>query len=306
MKAQRPRFRQEASACLMACRRRSRNRRTGSHRRGLSLIELLVVLGVIGLLVALIIPAVQRARESSRMAQCKNHLRQISLGIHNFQSQYHDFPVGNFRKQIRPFIEVSESAATVPLFACPSDSENATGHVSHGQVSYAINAGLGTGKPEHAGFVSTRRPAISPRDIADGLSNTAMIGERLAFPWYAPSIVAWDNHQADWRRTFLMFEASPSTLEAFDDACRYQVKRPLGTWYFVDEYHHLLPPNSNSCVQVVDSMLAAGSPFSTAASAASIHSSGTHIGMADGSVNFTSDHVDLNVWRALGTRAGND
>lgn len=63
-------------------------------RSGLTLIELLVVICIIGVLVALMFPAVQMARESSRRTACKNNLRQVGLGILNFESTYRKFPPG--------------------------------------------------------------------------------------------------------------------------------------------------------------------------------------------------------------------
>jgi prepilin-type N-terminal cleavage/methylation domain-containing protein/prepilin-type processing-associated H-X9-DG protein len=63
-------------------------------RRGFSLIELLVVIAIIAVLVALLLPAVQGARESGRKAQCMNNLRQIGIAIMNYETAHKSFPAG--------------------------------------------------------------------------------------------------------------------------------------------------------------------------------------------------------------------
>lgn len=99
------------------------------HHRAFTLVELLVVIAIIGLLVALLLPAVQAAREAARRMQCQNNLKQIVLALHNYESAHQVFPTAtgssSYSPQARllPFMEQTNLHGLIdfsqPLLAGP-------------------------------------------------------------------------------------------------------------------------------------------------------------------------------------------
>jgi hypothetical protein len=182
-------------------------------RGAFSLVELLIVTGIIATLVALLLPAVQRLRAAAECTTCANNLKQIGVAVHDFHDVYRSLPLaftygnGGWMYQLLPFIDQMPlyqqgqssdyetfwgcPATVVPLYLCPADSHAATPwHSKKDDYSYALTSYLGVlGSSPQAGVSGDgvfggnfdKYLDFHPvrfTDIADGLSTTLMVGER--------------------------------------------------------------------------------------------------------------------------------
>ncbi len=146
-------------------------------KRGFTLVELLVVIAIIGILVALLLPAVQSARESARRLQCMNHTRQMGLACLNYESSNRKWPAGgiypwpeiedtpeglSWAYQVLPFMEENaihglsdterlESVAPITMYYCPSRRPATLGIAGDGSSRWLMDyacAAAGPGRRE--------------------------------------------------------------------------------------------------------------------------------------------------------------
>jgi type II secretory pathway pseudopilin PulG len=219
-------------------------------RGGLTLVELLVVIGIIGLLILLLLPAIQAARESARRSTCQNRLHQLGIATLNYESAWKRFPPTLYDgtdwgqharllpfleqsavwNQIEPQIIADQSAkegetTVIPEFLCPSDSGEGI-PVEAGGNNYRANAGSRIGVVEVRPVVG-RQPAIEyfeendgmfvaglavlSQQVTRGLSHVALFSEMLRGDRNSQLV----SEPGDWLR----IPSSPATVDAVFVEC---------------------------------------------------------------------------------------
>ncbi len=292
------------------------------HSSGFTLVELLVVIAIISVLIALLLPAVQAAREATRRSACANNLRQLALATHNYETHNKALPPGSrltdkqhkdgvgWRVLVLPYLEESplyqeidpqengdmtnKDFATPAIFICPSTPNSSA--ASEGRSNYAGVAGAGA-TPESVWDLTNTfysdvytdgiyypESHIRFAQISDGTSQTLALGERS----YMANFHLWVTGAIWIGKSKIKEIAMHATKNV-----RYPINaNPEQFGYFRGD--PLIPASNPGTLKHNDFYY--GSP----------HPGGAHFALADSSVQFLSDAIDINLYRDLATRDGGE
>lgn len=302
-------------------------------RSGFTVIETLVSITILGLLIAVLLPAVQSSRQAVARMTCQNRLRQVALAAHMYEEAYKVFPMAD-----RPFLALlpflgqqalhrkmivfEPVTPNVETFLCPSDplAQSFQGH-----LSYYINDGSGWAArlPPDYNLVHLdgARPTFTTRsrlsDFIDGTSQTAHYSEQMIVPFIGASSTTEQMAQAEPNRYMWYVDrhyAVPSELGEFREACRS--RRVNATPQYPTQfqimfqqtvgYNHGLTPNSPGCHNNTSSDIDASDSVYSLRPATSYHPGFVSVAFVDEHVRFVSDDIDSQVWTAISTRNGAD
>jgi prepilin-type N-terminal cleavage/methylation domain-containing protein/prepilin-type processing-associated H-X9-DG protein len=264
-----------------------------TRRPGFTLIELLVVIAYVGVLIALLLPAVQAAREAARRMQCTNNLEQIALALHNYAEAIGTLPMGGLdQRDANNPAELVRSSSGLFVAILPQMEQHATYHAVNFDV-HSFNAANFTAMA--TGIASYWCPSdagIQQGDIEPEYNQFLDIaGHRVQYTSYAGNDFLFPYGDAPRRfaeitdgtsQTFLLGEKAHSELSDF--------QRPLWHWWMSGDlgdtrFLSLFPLN------VYRKLDPYWRDWPLVYGASSYHPGGANFAMADGSVRFIKDTI---------------
>jgi prepilin-type N-terminal cleavage/methylation domain-containing protein len=167
--------------------------------RGFTLVELLVVIAIIGVLIGLLMPAVQKIRETANRMACSNNQKQLVLGCHNFHDSYGHWPLNgtqSFYVGLAPFVEQQNNLGAnpepVPIFVCPSRRAATQNYCDYaGFLPFQQLSGTVDSTYTNWNWTVTNYPGVlscdlqgndrpvKMTDITDGTSQTAVLTDKF-------------------------------------------------------------------------------------------------------------------------------
>ena len=311
-----------------------------SRRQGFTLVELLVVIAIIGILIGMLLPAVQQVREAARRIQCGNQMRQLSLAMHNFESSNQHFPSGvqtrpgafdsarrqpglNWHVLVLPFIEqdplftvvndvsdrlsnpraVYESDVVlevIPNFICPSCP---MGDLN--DVRPAFGDEIFAGKSNYVGIWGTEVDGNSDYNV---LADDEDVWDPSTYSGilFINSETGFGEIQDGTSNTFIIAERDGAPLDGLDSQGRPAI-RAAATWCATQQAqwsNQCLGPVSRELNYTINTIEVNDPSKWNAIS--SQHPGGANFGRADGSVQFVNDTIGGDAYEALGTKAGGE
>jgi prepilin-type processing-associated H-X9-DG protein len=305
------------------------------------LVELLVVIAIIGLLIALLLPAVQAAREAGRRTQCKNNLHNIGIALHAYEGARGTFPPGrnawpkvvSAQARLLPYVEQENlhnlidpngtlaiggqndlaCKNPIPLFACPSDKSGQVPGSAYFGTNYAACNGTGVAwdtSGDIAAYLKIgdgngafAQTPVSLAAIRDGLTNTAAFSESIIGHGLSVSSLPTDRETTQ----LVVLEVSGG-----NDTTPADCEGGNGTWnsrrgeQWINGHYGNTLYNHYYTPNSRKWDCGNGSHNKGLTSARSRHPGGVNLLLCDSSVRFVADGVTEIVWRGLATRAGQE